>query len=86
MGSVTLVQSDAGDNEMIPGQRGTRKALVVKIHFLFLFIIGKLHLTKDFRFRSLYCSKKKKIQNPNHVLVTIARHITQKNNLIPILG
>lgn len=60
MGSVTLVQSDAGDNEMIPGQRGTRKALVVKIHFLFLFIIGKLHLTKDFRFRSLYCSKKKK--------------------------
>lgn len=38
---------------------------------------------KDFRFRSLYYSKKK-IQNANHVLVTIEKHTTHKNNLIPI--
>lgn len=86
MGNVTPVQSDAGSSEMISEQWGGGRLVVVKIHFLFLFIIGKLHLTRDFRFRSLYCSKKKIFQNPNHVLVTIARHITQKNNLIPILG
>lgn len=60
MGNATPVQSGAGDSEMITKQRGKQRLLVVKIHFLFLFIIGKLHLTKDFRFRSLYCSKKKK--------------------------
>lgn len=39
--------------------KGTRCLVVFEIHFLFLFIIGKLHLMKDFRFRSLYYSKKK---------------------------
>lgn len=49
-----LVKSNPGGSKvghlMI---KATRNLVIFKIHFLFLFIIGRLHLMKDFRFRSL---------------------------------
>lgn len=80
MGSLMLATSGSGDSKVDHlVVKGSRNLVIFKIHFLFLFIIGKLNLMKDFRFRSLYCSKKK-FQNPNHVLVTTASkiHNTQK--------
>lgn len=73
------------DDSRVNNTEGELSLVLFKIHFLFLFIIGKLYY-EDFRFRSLYYSKKKISKcSPrlgNHGKICL----THKNNLISISG